>query len=866
MRRFGWLFLLLALPAVAQTLQPFHLDQDTLSGAPDFSWLNKPLAPEDRITVRDGHFANQRGERVRFFGTNLCFGANFPEEADAPRIARRLRRLGFNLVRLHHLDSQPDPESNLARAGSTLTTGPYPSFNPVALDRLRALLAAFRAEGVYVNLNLHVGYTFRPSVDGVPPLPEGRTFPRQSKPLHMVHPALIERQAEYARGLITRLELPPDDPTIAMVELNNETSLVYAFQNGSLDAELGGAYTDVLNWYWNDSLRRRYGSTAAVREAWGASTPDGDSLLPAEWRPLEIHSGAQASLAVSGGVARVTVTNGSNTVILKKTGFSLREGQTYAAELEIRADQPCAVYWDVKQDVSPWSTVIGRNLNVTAEWQTFRMGVTPRFALEGDGRFGISLAGCSAPVEVRGERLVEPGIRGLAADEEIESENIARPTGGENSSEARLKDYLRFLAGRDRIYLETLAGPVRELLPGVPIAGTQQGFGGMMLWDSHQVLDYIDEHFYIDHYSFPNVSWDGRDWRFRDTFALATGLSTLRDVAAAAVAGRPYTVSEFNQPWPNTYGAELLPAAAALAAFQDWDGLMHFAYEHGRTWDAGVPHGFNLNGDWTKAMQAGQAAMLFRLGLIQPGRTELRIPFDAALRLRHARERRTGDFAGFLNTSLGYDPLTPLRHRLRLDPEAVELPAEALPTEDAAGAHPDTGEFHYEWDPARLLIHAPHAAGVIGSLTPGEPVDAGPLTVELLEGARGFLSMLLTPLDGAPLLDSARLLLTNPGFTLRTQPGSDPPRPQAFIAPASGWLTLEPDQPNKPSGNLNDGVRPVWMEQVPAAITLPFRFRLYPLDGAGVRLELRAATQNDKGWRVLLDPASPWFEIIPVRD
>ena len=165
---------------------PFGIEQDELEGAPDFSHLNRPLQPADRIFVRDGHFYRvgpdlmpntDDDERVRFFGLNFCFGANFPEERDASRIARRLRKLGVNLVRLHHMDSQPD--SNPDNAGSTLTRGPYPSWNTVALRRLRAFLDALAAEGIYVNVNLHVGYQFRPSVDGVPPHP---SFPSQSKP------------------------------------------------------------------------------------------------------------------------------------------------------------------------------------------------------------------------------------------------------------------------------------------------------------------------------------------------------------------------------------------------------------------------------------------------------------------------------------------------------------------------------------------------------------------------------------------------------------------------------------------------------------------------------------------------------------
>ena len=153
--------LLGVIPAIAQqNFYPFTIDQDRLSGAPDFSFLNHPLTA-DGIVVRDGHFCRAgNGARVRLFGVNLAFGANFPEPADAVRIAKRLRRLGVNLVRCHHMDSSPDRDPSAAN--SLLTTGPYPSLNPVSVARLRGFLDALEAQGIYVNLNLHVGYQFRP--------------------------------------------------------------------------------------------------------------------------------------------------------------------------------------------------------------------------------------------------------------------------------------------------------------------------------------------------------------------------------------------------------------------------------------------------------------------------------------------------------------------------------------------------------------------------------------------------------------------------------------------------------------------------------------------------------------------------------
>jgi hypothetical protein len=62
----------------SQQFFPFSIDQDQLSGAPDLSSLNHPIAPGDRLKVCREHFCRSSdGVRVRLFAVNLAFGANF---------------------------------------------------------------------------------------------------------------------------------------------------------------------------------------------------------------------------------------------------------------------------------------------------------------------------------------------------------------------------------------------------------------------------------------------------------------------------------------------------------------------------------------------------------------------------------------------------------------------------------------------------------------------------------------------------------------------------------------------------------------------------------------------------------------------
>ncbi|MBN8733024.1 MAG: hypothetical protein J0L64_20985 [Acidobacteria bacterium] len=871
------------LAAQAQQYFPFHVDQDALSGAPDFSHLNQPLEGKDRIAARNGHFfaigpdltpGTEDDTRVRFFGANLAFSGNFPEEQDAARIARRLRKLGINLVRLHHMDSSPDSTPDGARS-VLLTTGPYPTFNPVALARLRVFLAALKAEGVYVNLNLHVGYTFRPGIDEIPIWPGATAFPTQSKPLHILHPRLVELQTRFTRELIQHLGLQ-DDPVLAMVETNNETSLLYSWQNGQLQANLLGDYRIDATRQWNEFLSAKYTETAKLREAWaGGASPDGGEQLSGQWRPLEVHSPSRARLEVQDGIATVTVEAGPAPVILKQAGFSVESGQPYLVSVEMRADLPDGVSgnvaWDVKQDVSPWRQTTSRTVGVTNQWQHYVMPFTASFDMSGIGRMGLSVERLTAPIHVRNASLFRIGRRGLADTESLEAANIALVFPGDGVTQARTDDFLAFVIARDRAYHQAMRAAIRESAGSlVPVAGTQMGFGGLLLMDAQRDLDYNDEHFYIDHPNFPNVAWDDRDWRIRDSSSVGSGLATFLNVATKRAAGQPYTVSEYNQAFPNSYRAEIVPTLSAFGAFQDWDSIMHFAYEHGRNWDTVVPSGFNLNVDHAQLPGAGQSALLFRGGVIEAGREPLDLPMPESRRLEATRERRNGNVSAFLAERYGYDSLTAFQRRVQFRTDLDGPLPEAATTHGEFPLVTDTEQLSYHPERRRFRIHSPQAAGIFGFLGT-DLVEAGPITLQLLESARGFASTLLTSLDGEPIARSRRLLLSHSGQALRTQAGSTPARPQRLVnyPGTTDWFTLE-QEPNssRPAASRSSGATPIWMERIEATLTLKSdaqSITVWPLDGAGQRLTpLRV--EGDQGAFVIRlqaegQPLSPWFEI-----
>jgi hypothetical protein len=404
--------------------------------------------------------------------------------------------------------------------------------------------------------------------------------------------------------------------------------------------------------------------------------------------------------------------------------------------------------------------------------------------------------------------------------------------------------WLRFLVDRDRYYLDTIAAAVRRIAK-VPIAGTQGSFYGPLILDSHAGMDYQDNHFYIDHYNFPKRSWDAQDWRIRNSSATGGGLTQYAAMALSREAGKPFTVSEYNQQWPNQQAAEITPTLAAFAAFQGWASIMHFAYSHGREWDRTAPGGFDINGDWTKWPNIGQSAWLFRTGAVAQARAERIVSLTADERLK---ARPGGNFV----TALGFDPSLAFQFRIGVVGQAPR---------PAAG--PAAGN-QIRYESKVFTIDAPRAAGIFGYT---RNATAGALTVELAPETRGFVAIFLTPLDCRPLEKSRRMLLTNPGYTLGTLPGSDPPRPQRVVnyPGTTDWFTLEPEPGStRPSGHRNAAAGAVYMEPVTATVTLknaPKKLTVYPLGTAGERLSAIPAERIRGGWKIRLDADSPWFEL-----
>jgi hypothetical protein len=286
----------LSVSVSAVDLFPFVLPWDDAgTGITNLSaHLQRPAGGKGFVVARDGHlFAGK--ERIRFFGVNMAFGGNFPTHADAEKIAARMAKFGINCVRFHHMDTSIAPDGILQKDRRT--------FDPESLDRIDYFIAELKKNGVYANLNLHVGNQY-------PGMPKWEGAPNYFKGIDNFYPPIIEQQRDFARALLTHTNpytkiSYANEPAVAFIEINNENGLVMEWNNGSFD-DLPDPYAAEFRRQWNDWLRKKYGTGEKLKEAWNQGVePLGTELVNGDlenWKLrwfLEQNGGAKAEARTS---------------------------------------------------------------------------------------------------------------------------------------------------------------------------------------------------------------------------------------------------------------------------------------------------------------------------------------------------------------------------------------------------------------------------------------------------------------------------------------------------------------------------------------------------------------------------------------
>ncbi len=744
---------LLAAPALAGEFVPFVIPADWPDDA-EINFTSPPIAVDSaRMIARDAHFyrAGFGGKRVRIWGVNLCFGACFPTHADAKRVAKRLAAFGINSVRFHHMDNQKFPRGIWDRNDPM-------KLSTEALDRLDYFVDQLARKGIYSNINLHVSRSHSRYLK----LPSPGAALNFDKIVDIFTPQLIEAQKKFARDLLThtnkyRKVRYSADPAIAFVEITNEDSF-FMWGGESKVRNLPPFYAKILAGQYNAWLAKRYKTDRMLKGAWANGAEAlGANVLPKDgaWA-LEQHGDCKASVDSGAAGAKIAISKADSTswhIQYKLAGLKVIKGRFYTVTFRAKATRPREISLNMSQADKPWGALgLQRTVKLTNEWKTFRAGFAATKS-EDNARLVFQVGGSQTSVELADIKLQTGGRTGARKDESIITGNVA--LFAESETPARTRDRMRFLAETEKAYFDSMRNYVRkDLKCGALVTGTIV-FGPLGLW-AQSDMDFIDAHAYWHHPHFPGRPWDQGNWTVNQTAMVDNpDRSPLFGLAASRLAGKPFTVSEYNHPAPNDYQAECVPMITAFAARQDWDGIWLFAYSHQTdAWDKNYFSSFfDIHANPAKWGFVPAGTSIFREAGIAPtgGQVTVGLGDLAKLTDRHLIHDRNMFGASKLTRK---DVL-----KKRISMSFDDGTAARAPT----GNKKDLPSIGWStWDKKQGIDNV----GLFDVKAPGAEVTAGSLPVP--DGFTHPHAHTITPLDSLPLARSNRILITLGGRSENT--------------------------------------------------------------------------------------------------
>ena len=127
------------LPEQSDTIRktiPYTLPWDDMPI--DLSFIyekEKPAGKHGFLKVEGDRFVFEDGTEGKFWGTNFNSAQNFPSHEHSVKVAKRLAKIGINIVRFHQLDAEWSTP-NIFQFTKGENKENTMNFDPVSMDRL----------------------------------------------------------------------------------------------------------------------------------------------------------------------------------------------------------------------------------------------------------------------------------------------------------------------------------------------------------------------------------------------------------------------------------------------------------------------------------------------------------------------------------------------------------------------------------------------------------------------------------------------------------------------------------------------------------------------------------------------------------
>lgn len=890
--------------ADAQYIQrpyPFTINSRDTVTTPYFPSKNEQVAgAKGNVTVTpDGHFMSG-GERLKFFGTELQFDASFIGGKDARDLARHLKKLGFNALRLRASDYTYDVST------SFFNTSGYPKnsyvVDPGQLAKFDTLVYEMKQAGIYMFLALNSEYHYIYPQDTMMSYTDS-VWGGSGYYQNFFDNGTSKVQRNWVKTLLSHTnpltgKRIGDEPSIAGIELYNIPGIYYGWRNNYLNYidsnntySRGGVSTisfhqsRKLDTLFTQYLKKKYTSDAGINLAWkgsGAADPTNriangsfESITSPAWS-FNVANGA------SGGKATISPAKDSQFCLLVQLdNLSANPvwNDAYLGNLSARCGKDTLYeisFW-AKIKYNPSNGVKARNIllyfydyigaagaalaeyvDIDTNWKQYSYSF--RAHASGLHNLYVGLGQSLGDVMLDGFVIKQKEEIGLYPGESSTINAIYRIKYSEGSavSIARARDMGIFYDSLQRSYYTNMMKAVRDTVKAKVLMSFYDPDWWGTINDGHamKTADYTTSSVQSDYYR-QRDGMPSTDSTLRITnmpILSATGSSVLGLLAAQSIQGKPF-VAKFLNPNFEQYYSQAIPFLATYAAYQDWDGLFirpYSTYKQSMFADSILPAtgnfvyyvGYDIQGNPGILSLLPSASAIFRNSYVKAAEIADSIthdPDDIMLASTFADYRHPFGTEGYIDPNI----VTALKVRQKFDAPVHKVAAQYPYVPDTAAKVSDHGEIYWQQSSMFFKVNSDKANIAIGFFGP-DSISLSRLMFRRLDNVRENLSLSLVPLDDKPLVASSSMLLT---MTTRGQ--NDDMQWQDSVGIGKNW-----------------GGLPTVMSAAQIEITIKSdsgRVLFHPLDPAGMPGTSYVDAKKVEGtnsFRVTLEQyndATPWY-------
>lgn len=700
-----------------------------------------------------GHLGFDDGSRFRIVGTTLQWGAVFPDSAAAVRIARRLRSLGVNCIRLNTFDVHFWNEGSILAPGNTSTAG----LSLTQMAKFDWFMHQLRENGIYYVFSFHSVWQPREG-DGVrqpDSVGWGTRIPFFFDPVvQSIHRTIVKNLLNHVNSF-TGIAYKEDPALAYVIAAEDGTFILYWLYTQDVvrpnelgDVNMGTVHLAHIDSLWHAWLRGKgYTTDAALNNAWAQRPSSTENLLrnggfedpfSSAWT-LNVNTmeGAQALLQYSESDKQEGTTSGRiriNTLDQTRNAFGVALIQRLT-DME-RLKKYTLSFWAkttpqrssriiqllVFNSTVPFNLYgLNTNQNITSQWTKYSYTFTSTVTDRSSATVAFLLGLDSGDVFLDDVQFLESTSPGLFPGESITGGTVKRSMLRDASiTPARATSNAQFYFENVRNVYDRFRRMVRDSLKSK-----------VLLCPSTRVWSFFEHYATREYDIFSSTEWRGSEQSiFSDQYG-----GTLSSLAQNRYKGKAFVLSQNNAVYPNRYQNDMMVYLPSYSGLQDWDGMFFGIFtEQSRAGSAVIdsnsswllldkPNILTLF-PWTSSLiRSGSIATTTKEIVIDNTREAIDLPVLHSLQP--------------YSLSIGVDGRMPLFRRISMNlepqPEESLLPQREISAlsdqVDIAALDAENEQMFWNATNGTFRLRTPRHLAVAGNIT-GQIVSLLPLVVE----------------------------------------------------------------------------------------------------------------------------------------